>query len=545
MRQLEKKKKKKIKVSASLLILLYALYSVTVLNFGLWKYVFGHASAGVMLVLFVLLFVLMYTALNLLVWKRIDKPLMIFFLFASAAATYFMATFGIFMDLDMVRNIFETNPAETLDLMTPRVALWVGLLALLPAIIIGKIKIDYAPFGQETKGRLIRIGLCLAAGFAVFMAAYRPMSSFGRNHREIRHLITPSSYIGATVKFARSKFASKKQYRIIDGTARHAPYEDKAVTVFVLVVGETARAMNFSLNGYDRKTNPGLEKLDVVNFTDVSAAGTSTAVSVPGMFAMAGRRDFKVDEGLYTENLVDLLKKSGYDVWWLENNNGCKGVCNRLDREKIVNIDPKQSSAFCDGMYCLDDVMLEDVEKILKDVKKDTFVVLHTIGSHGPAYYKRYPKDKAVFQPACQDADLTKCAREEIVNAYDNSILHTDRFLTSLIDLLKKYPKYEAGLLYTSDHGESLGEHNVYLHGLPYMIAPKEQKTVPMILWISDVMQREDHIDYVCMKKTAREKSVSHDDLFHSMLGLMEIKSEVYKKDMDFFAPCRTKPLPQ
>ena len=199
---------------------------------------------------------------------------------------------------------------------------------------------------------------------------------------------------------------------------------------------------------------------------------------------------------------------------------------------------------YCDGQSCFDEVLVENLEEYLANVKKDAFIVLHMIGSHGPTYYKRYPDSFRKLTPTCDTAEIQKCTREEIVNTYDNTILYTDFVVSRAIGILKKFPHLESGLLYVSDHGESLGENNIYLHGLPYSIAPEEQKKVPTILWMSDNMKKFDHLDYSCIAKKAEENTFSHDNLYHTLLALMEIRSKTYDKSLDMFDSCRLEPLP-
>lgn len=321
--------------------------------------------------------------------------------------------------------------------------------------------------------------------------------------------------------------------------AQLVPYEDPYKTVLVLIIGETSRGMNFSLNGYSRQTNPYLSKEDVISFVDVTSAGTSTAVSVPCMFSHLPRTECDPVKAQNTENLLDVLQKAGYQILWLENDDGCKGVCSRVPNKEMIEIG---HPALCDKDSCFDEVMLEHLDDYLKKVNQDTVVVLHLIGSHGPTYHKRYPDNFRIFTPTCDTADLQKCSRQQIINTYDNTVAYTDYIVAKAIELLKQRPNFEAGLLYVSDHGESLGENALYLHGVPYAFAPKEQTQVPMILWMSEVMKKEDHVDYECLKEKVRPIALSHDNLFHSLLGLMEIKTELYNQQYDFFRDCRTNP---
>jgi lipid A ethanolaminephosphotransferase len=302
-------------------------------------------------------------------------------------------------------------------------------------------------------------------------------------------------------------------------------------SIIVLVLGETARAENFSLNGYKRDTNPALSQRDVISFVDVTAAGTSTATSVPLMFSHK-TRGFSVDKARRMENVVDLLKQSGYDVRWIENDGGCKGVC---DRVACVDIKPDHPE-YCDGTTCHDEIMLDGLGEYIAGGTSNMLVVLHTIGSHGPAYFKRYPARFRKFVPTCDTPEPQNCPRENIVNTYDNTILYTDYFLGRVIDMLKELKDIRASMVYVSDHGESLGENGIYLHGMPYAIAPEQQKKVPMVIWMNAGQKK--HVDYECLG-ARRTEAVSHDHLFHSILGLSEVRSKLYVAQLDLFKPCQ------
>lgn len=265
---------------------------------------------------------------------------------------------------------------------------------------------------------------------------------------------------------------------------------------------------------------------------------------MPSIFSFVPREAFNPTDAKYTENLLDLLQQTGYKVFWFENDNGCKGVCNRVPNEEM-DLNNKQ---YCDGTYCYDEIMLGKLREFFKNSKPEDdhlFIVLHTIGSHGPTYYRRYPARFKKFTPTCDTEEIQTCTREQITNTYDNTILYADYISASVIKMLKEHPKWEAGMMYVSDHGESLGENSIYLHGLPYAIAPKEQTTVPMVIWMSEVMKKSDHIDYACLKKKASEGQFSHDNISHSLLSLMELNSKVYDPKLDFFESCRTLPLPK
>jgi lipid A ethanolaminephosphotransferase len=181
------------------------------------------------------------------------------------------------------------------------------------------------------------------------------------------------------------------------------------------------------------------------------------------------------------------------------------------------------------------------MDRVLQDHRGNMLVVMHQLGSHGPSYYKRYPPAFRKFLPACESDDLRQCDAKAIVNAYDNTILYTDFFLGKVIDFLAEAQKsHDTALLYMSDHGESLGEGGLYLHGIPYAIAPQAQTHVPFVLWMSPAFRSDVGVDEACMRARAAQP-VSHDDLFHTLLGVFDVRTSVYDPKLDIFAGCRTK----
>lgn len=537
----------KLTVKSQTLIVILSLYFGFVLNFSFWRYVAQHleiTNFSVFVFAVSLLFFITVPLLwvfSLFVVPYVTKPVIGTFLLISSATNYLMFNLGVYIDTDMIRNVFETNVREARDLITWSGFVWVLVTGIIPFALLMVAKIEYRPFLKELKTRLIWVGLSLLVigGFAA--SSYKEYASFGRNNRDVRKLLNTINYTYSTFRYFQRRFKKQQPFVHLDKDAKLTPYEDDYKTVLIFIVGETARAKNFSLDGYERNTNPLLSKQDIVYFKEVSSCGTATAVSVPCMFSNMTRAGFDADDAKNRENVLDLLQTGGYDVIWLENDDGCKGVCARVQYEDMVQT---QHPKYCQKDYCWDEVLLDGLEERLKNITKDTVIVLHTMGSHGPTYYNRYPDEFKVFRPTCDTADIQNCTNEQIVNTYDNTILYTDYIISSAIDMLKKFPQFESGLIYVSDHGESLGENNVYLHGFPYKIAPAEQKEVPMIIWMSENMKREDHIDYDCLRREGHARQYTHDNLFHSLLGLMEVDSKTYDENMDLFHACRTKPLP-
>ncbi|MDR1045485.1 MAG: phosphoethanolamine--lipid A transferase [Candidatus Adiutrix sp.] len=542
----DKRKNGSSRLSSPALTAISSLYFTAALNLSLWRFAWANleiksaATFFFALSLPLFIFIGLYLIFNSLLWPYTYKPVLALLIPLSCAANYVMFQYGIFIDSDMMRNLFETNQREALDYLNFSALAWLILTGLLPSLAVIKARVLFKPFRRELAGRLTATVLCglllglLAAGL------YKEYAVFGRNNRQVTRLINPTNYIYGTWRYFQRRALAKREFVRIDEEVRHAPYQDGYFTVLVLVIGETARSRNFSLNGYERPTNPLLAGQDVISFSEVTASGTSTAVSLPAMFSHQPRSGFDLNEAVHSENILDLLSGAGYEVVWLENDNGCKKVCDRVPTRDMAR---ENKPGFCDGNHCLDEVMIEPLEELLKEVKRDTVIVLHSIGSHGPSYYKRYPDEFKIFRPTCDTGEIQNCPAEAIVNTYDNSIVYTDHVINQAIEALKKHPDFEAGLIYVSDHGESLGENGIYLHGLPFSIAPDEQIKVPLILWMNGVMKTYDHLDYECLKKRSARPH-SHDHLFHSLAGLLEIDSKMYEADLDLFAPCRLEPRP-
>ena len=529
------------------LIALAAFYFTTVLNPALWRYFISHLEiTGIRMLFFgismpVFIFTAIFLFFNLLPAYFI-KPVLIVLLLISSATNYFMFQLGVFIDADMIRNAFETNTREAFDLVTFRMILWIVLGGVVPSFLLVITRIEYRPFWKECLFRLFAITGCVLVIGIIAAFFYREYADFSKRHREMAKLINPSSYLYGAVRYWHLESFVFKAFMSLDKDAELKPYDDAKHTVFIMVVGETARAKSFSLNGYPRETNPFLAREDIISFKNFYSCGTATAISVPCMFSHQPRKSFSIQEFKFSENLVDLIKQTGFEVLWRENDDGCKGVCNRVPTDNLYK---SRNSRYCDGDSCFDEILTDGLEEYLSGLKKDAFIVLHTIGSHGPTYYKRYPDSFRKFTPTCDTADIRNCSREQIINTYDNTILYTDFVVSRAINILKKFPHLESGLLYVSDHGESLGEKpDMYLHGTPYEIAPEEQKKVPMILWMSDNMKKFDHLDYSCIAKKAEENTFSHDNIFHTILALMEIRSKTYDKSLDMFDSCRLEPLP-
>lgn len=514
-------------------------------NSVLWEHLFSITAAdGKGLMLRVAFAVMVFCAFNLVLtlvaFRRVLKPVLISLFFISAGVAYFMSQYGALIDVGMFRNFAETNATEVRDLLSFKLFAYLLLLGALPSWLLYKVPVNYRRWPREVLSKCLVTGLCSLAIGAVAITNYQGLASLFRNHHELRMMVVPSNYIGASISYVREQVvSSQKPFVAIGEDARRNPswqgHARKSLTV--LVVGESARAENFGILGYDRDTTPKLsQESGLIAYTNVHSCGTETAVSVPCMFSNMGRKNYDATQAKNQEGLLDILKRAGLDVIWRDNQSGCKGTCDRVTLQDVSNLKDPQ---LCADSECRDEILLQGLQALIDNLDHDTVLVLHQMGSHGPEYFKRYPKEYEHFTPVCQSNALNNCSRESIVNGYDNTLVYTDHVLSSLIDVLRaNQDKADTAMLYLSDHGESLGEYNLFLHGTPYMLAPEQQKHVAMLAWFSDRYQQAFSVDAHCLQQS-RDKPLSQDNLFHSMLGLLDIDSKVYNPTLDMFAGCR------
>ena len=452
-----------------------------------------------------------------------------FILFVSMLASYVMDSYSVVIDDTMILNVVATNARETFDLLSFKLLVYFFFYFLLPSFLLYRIRLEERPLTMDLLSRLKTAGISVILIFVMLFSFGKFYASFFREQKPLRYYTNPTYWIYSFGKFGSKIFKDPHRALIALDKNSKIPPGDIDRELIILVVGETARRDRFSLNGYKNETNPLLKKENVVSFKNATSCGTSTAISVPCMFSHFTRNGFSVDNANSTENLLDvLLHTKNVDVLWRDNNSDSKGVAIRA---KYEDFKTSATNTICDP-ECRDVGMLVGLQDFIdKSQKQDIFIVLHQMGNHGPAYYKRYPKNFEVFKPVCKTNELEKCTNDEIGNAYDNAILYTDYFLSSVISFLKNNSsKFNTAMVYVSDHGESLGENGVYLHGLPYMMAPKEQKEIALIMWFGGMMEKE--TNYVSLKKILNDP-FSHDNIFHTILGMMEISSSVYKPELD------------
>lgn len=538
----EKRSRFRDLLRAPLAIVGVSLFIVLLDNGSFWKSVLEatardeHRSA-IVASMFLILFCTLVVVQSLAVGTRLLKIVGTGLLVAAAGCGYFMSEYGIVVDPSMIRNVVETQVREVSPLLT--LGFFGHLLAFggLPALLLLLL-----PFGRPGRGRALAVRAALIALSTVVLAGtvyanFGPVSFFAHEHHTARLFINPGYPIYSYIRFL-TRDDDRVPEKRLEIDARIVPYDVQPAkpTLVVFVVGETARADRFSFNGYARDTNRYTRARGVVNFGNVTSCGTSTADSVPCMFSHLNRDNFSHAEAAAHENVFGTLQRLGIGSVWRDNSTGCKDVC---DPEHFEEFAVRTDADLCDATGCFDEILLKDIDGPIADRSQDHFVVLHQRGSHGPAYHTDTPSWAKDFLPECDLPNPRNCDLSLINNAYDNTILYTDYFLSKTIDYLEQQTDdFNVALLYVSDHGESLGEDGLYLHGFPYAIAPPEQTQVPLLFWASPGFYASNDIDAGCVSEST-ERLLSHDSIYHTLLKMFGVETTRYREDLDLLAVCR------
>ncbi|WP_273048177.1 phosphoethanolamine--lipid A transferase [Pseudoalteromonas sp.] len=531
-----------IHCSANAFVVMIACYYCLVINIpfiqGSFSAITSLASFSWLFLLSVplLLLCLLIIFFSIVSVRWLLKPINYFLLIISSAVLYGSLNYGVVFDYSMIQNTFETDSSEALSYLNPQLIGFLLLFCALPVFILSKVKIHFTRPHQEAISRIKLIVACCSLIALVVVNFYADYAATGRNNRILKKEIIPFQYLSSSYKYMRDQLLyTNMEFKNIDATPTLIAPNTTSVTV--MVVGETARAKNFAYQGYKRNTNPYTQKYNVTYFKNVASCGTATAVSVPCMFSLQTQNNFDRLAADNQQNLIDLAQQAGSGVLWVDNNSGCKNVCTR-----VVNIDiPTTPSALCDGKYCFDEALLAPLKRKLANLSQaNTVIVLHMMGSHGPTYFKRYPDKFKQFTPTCDRSDIQNCSLDELVNTYDNTIAYSDFVNALVIEQLEALPNnIDKQFLYVSDHGESLGEAGAYLHGFPYSFAPSTQTHVPLYMWADEHNQR---ITNTCLANLDTTAARSHNNIFHTLLNLIGIKSKTYQASLDLLASCQTTP---
>jgi lipid A ethanolaminephosphotransferase len=531
-------------LTANRLCLLVAAWLVLTANVPFWKLLFNSSPGSGSSWLFAFGMALWLLGITLVLVRglspgRIIKWSLSLLLLFGAATSWFMETYGVAIDSGMIRNVLQTNFQEARDFLGWPLLWRLIWQAALPIALLWRVHLPVSTW----LGALRSYSLGVLAGVALLIGTTLPMYSsfvsFMRNQSVARYLVTPANVVLGSISLVRKARRASQPFVVVGADARRAAANAKPMArakplLVVFVLGETARAANFSLGGYARNTNPLLEQKEIYYFGKVRACGTATASAVPCLFSELPRSEFEPAVANHRDTVLDIIQRAGLAVQWIDNQSGCKGVCTRVPTMQASTYHPES----CTDGECLDDALLFALDANLQGLKQDSLIVLHAMGSHGPSYHRRVPPEYELFKPICPTERIETCTDAQIVNSYDNSIAYTDYVLAGLIDrLAARQEQVDSVLLYVSDHGESLGENGLYLHGHPYVIAPDVQKDVPLLLWFSAGAKQRMNLDAACLREQM-PREFSHDNVSHTLLGLAQVQTSIYRPGLDMLASC-------
>ena len=537
---------KRVSLSRHLFLILFSAYIALFLNLAFYHQVLAAMPLTTLRCTLVFLsmplvaFSVINIVLTLASFLWLDRLLIALFILVSAAAQYFIWNYNIVLDRSMIVNMLDTTASESFALMTPQFVISLLLSGVLAVVLAFWIRFK-TPSGLLSSVVPRAISLAASAMLILLIALlfYKDYASLFRNHKELVKSLSPSNSIAATLSWYKHNHLTHLPLVRLGEDAHQSPQmlnsTKKSLTIIVL--GETSRAADFSLSGYPHQTNPLLAKDNVIYFPQTISCGTSTAVSVPCMFSGMPRAHYDDVLASHREGLLDIVQRAGLSVLWNENDGGCKGACDRVPHQDMTRLDLPGE---CIDGECYDDVLFHGLDDYINQLKGNGIIVLHTIGSHGPTYYHRYPAQFRRFVPTCDTNQIQDCSREQLVNTYDNTLLYVDYIVDKAINVLKSHQdRFTTSLVYLSDHGESLGENGVYLHGMPYAIAPEEQKHVPMLIWLSPDYQQRHAVAMDCMNKLTKN-TWSQDNLFSTVLGLTGTVTREYVPGDDILTACRS-----
>lgn len=545
---LHKIQQKLPQLSLSQLNLLLAIWLGVGLNIAFYQQIqqltpYTGAKAGLFLAATVVVVIALYNVLmQLLQWRWNFKILASVLLVIGGFSAYFVNSLGITITSDQVQNMMQTDAKEVHDLISPQFFTWVLALVIVPVFITLVLPIRPEAMRTVLGKKMLNIALSFIVMAGLLFVYFVDYAAIFREHRDLKGMLSPQNSIASTFSYYHKKAPKQNLPLVKYGEDAHLvekASQGQLPKLMVLVVGETARAESFSLNGYGKNTNPELSQQNIINFSQVSSCGTATAVSVPCMFSGMPRSEYDEQLAVHREGLLDIAQRAGYKVTWIDNNSGCKGTCTRVEKYEFP---AKLKQKWCDADgECFDGILVDALKDYLAAIPKQDssprLIVLHQMGSHGPAYFKRSKAEFQKFKPTCNSNAIQGCTSAELINSYDNSIVYTDHVLSELMNTLKTTTNYQTGLWYLSDHGESTGEHGLYLHGSPYAIAPTQQTHVPMLMWFSPAWQKNNSAQYTCLMAQKSQK-LSQDNLFPSMLSLLGIQTQVIDEKNNMLQPC-------
>ncbi len=480
--------------------------------------------------------------LSLFAWRWTLKPAIALCLLLVALSSHFMIHYHVLIDAPMVVNALQADPREALEYLNWPMALAVLLIAFVPAWWLLRQPLQRLTLASHAAVNALSIVTNLLLALALAWSVSDTIKPLLHTNPRLPYMVNPLNGVWGAAQASTQTWSRSGAHADPIGldVARGTSYRSTAKPpLLLLVIGDSARADHLALNGYARPTSPRLAQEDVFSWRQASSCGTSAASSLPCLLSPLGQEGFAA-RSTNSQNLLDVLQTAGLAVLWLDNQYGCKGLCDRIHR---ADTGRASVEGLCTDNGCMDEVMLLNLADRLRALPQEqrrngVVVVLRAMGSHGPAYHKHSNPGSKKFLPECTQNLLADCSTQEVVNAYDNTLVYTDHFLAESVQWLKRQSaQYSTTMLYVSDHGESLGEKHIYLHGAPDKLAPPAQRHVPLVAWVSPAQQQRSRLSTACLRSHLN-KPVTHDHVFHSVLGLLDLQTSLYRRESDLFANC-------
>ena len=473
-------------------------------------------QASLVIIMLVLNFMLTYLSMWLL--RIVARILLAIFAIINATAVYFIITYSAIINATTIENVFNTRYSEASGFFSWSLWLFIAVFGVLPAL--------YCLMQPVVIGKAKKLGIYCGSSLAIILLVASLNISqtlwISQHDTELGGLLQPWSYVVNTCRVISSyQDEQAEEIKLPDGTIT-----DHEKTVVVLVIGESARKANFQLYGYQRDTNPLLSKQEGLKVYQATACATYTTAGTKAILEPK-------DSGDLYELLPNYAFRTGVDVSWRTSNWG----------EPPIHIDEYLTDTDLSDLYQgrsndYDDILYYGLRERIESSKKDkVLIILHTSTSHGPKYADKYPKQFEVYKPVAKNIEEGEKNIGMLINAYDNTIRYTDFLLNSLINTLREMKDWHSAMIFISDHGESLGENKMFMHGLPMKLAPKVQYEIPFLVWTSD--------GFRTYKQTSSSQDAPEGELpavleqhyvFHSVLNLLSIQSPAYNKDYDIFA---------
>ena len=486
-------------------------------NIPFFRYVADNSNESVggriflltSLVVIMLALNFMMTYLLMFLMRIVGRILLAIFSIINATAVYFIITYSVMIDATTIENVFNTRYSEASGFFSWGLWLFILAFGVVPALWC---LLQPVVFGKAKK-LAVYCGSSLVIALVVSLANFNQTLFISQHDTELGGLLQPWSYLVNTCRIA--SFSIDEQAEEIKLPDAKIADNDKAVVV--LVIGESARKANFQLYGYKRDTNPLLSKLQDLKVYEATSCATYTTAGSKAILEPK-------DSGDLYELLPNYAFRTGVDVAWRTSNWGEPPI--HID-EYLT--DDELGDQYPDVDKDYDGILFAGIRQRIESSKSNkVLIILHTSTSHGPKYADKYPKDFEVYKPVARNVEEGEKNVGLLVNAYDNTIRYTDFLLDNLISTLRAMTDWKSAMIFISDHGESLGENKMFMHGLPMKLAPKEQYEIPFLVWTSDNFRNY-------KTKDELPAVLEQHYIFHSVLNLLSIDSPAYNKEFDIF----------